>query len=70
MCRFLAVLAVVVLWSLPADAQRSRAHFSFGFVFPFYIGPGYYPPPAYYPPPVYYPPDLSLNLVIPLGHHH
>jgi len=58
MSRILAVLAVALLWASPADARGPQSHFSFGFAFPFYVGPpAYYPaPPAYYypPPPVYY----------------
>ena len=40
--------------SSAAFAHGSSVHFGFGFGFPVYPAPYYYPPPAYYyPPPVY-----------------
>ena len=53
-----AVLAAALLAagaaSAPVYAGGSSVHFGFGFGFPIYPAPYYYPPPAYYyPPPVY-----------------
>jgi hypothetical protein len=52
--------------SAPALAHGSSVHFGFGFGFPVYPAPYYYPPPAYYyPPPVYAAPAAAPVYVEP-----
>ena len=49
---FAAVVTLVFLLSAPAQA---RVFVNFGFGFPLYYGPAYYPAyPYYYAPPAYY----------------